>query len=798
MAKALDFSEVLELINHSRSTYIKPIPTESEKGKWALFEGENKVPNFRYPFLILYLYSDFTKESAIRAAKAIKIPKATQIIYAPSVKDTLVDELKSKITKPKELAGVIDLKTYLFSFIQDQLQTYTKKIESELEPKYYIEPAYETPSGFKRKNPNPVLSFLTDTVEDVCEGAIALLLAEPGQGKTYTTRYLATELSKKNLITIYINSPQWFNMKDEDLSSLYKTIISSFRYFDTPIDWIEGIEDLFINITLRLGLFRIIFDGFDEYILWNKGRVTPNDVIENLHSLAEQSNSRILITSRTTFWNSSLINETELPKLFKYKILPFDSNHAANYFEKRLAGKVKSIEKAKKIFNEINKLGNSEFSSSFAGRGIILSLIADLSDEDEALTYNGESSIFQWIMLALCLREEKRQKLPIKANEQIEIFRYFAEHRLTGNIASSEILKDIIKIVCENITENELNSLVGKKDSPKSLHDHPLINYNADGWKFRHEQIEFNLLAELIIDYSTKNSNSSLETLFSKLNINGSILDDMCSVIFEQININSSIDKIKTKKFLNALFSCFSSSFSNPRQPSTLILFTTKLIIYILNKYTPSGNPRKERSEELLVLLDSNIIKQLQFTGAINSFDFSGLEFINCRFDNVIWSTCKFNEKTIFSHCHFIGGNIYNCTDFGIADFDNCSFDIEAESIFSNEKIKHSKNKITRKDIERDVELFIKRFMPKEGIFKSISEDNILRGTFATLTYKDTLLDAMKKHIIEVHPLSHGAGKAYNIKNEAKESIRHYLSNNIFSENLASCVNDLCKKLKAS
>ena len=88
--------------------------------------------------------------------------------------------------------------------------------------------------------------------------------------------------------------------------------------------------------------------------------------------------------------------------------------------------------------------------------------------------------------------------------------------------------------------------------------------------------------------------------------------------------------------------------------------------------------------------------------------------------------------------------------------------------------------------------------MPKEGIFKSISEDNILRGTFATLTYKDTLLDAMKKHIIEVHPLSHGAGKAYNIKNEAKESIRHYLSNNIFSENLASCVNDLCKKLKAS
>jgi hypothetical protein len=656
MVKGLDFLEVVALINHSRITEIDINPLKGEKGKWALFKGLNKVPNFTYPFYILYIYSDFTKESSLSASQSIIYPNSTQVVYAPSVKESYLSELKSQIRNYKDLAGFRDLKVYFLSFIQDQLKVYLQRIITELEPKYYVDPPYETPSGIKRKIPNPLYSFLTDNIDDIKGGSLGVLLADPGQGKTYTTRYLATTLASNGFIPIYIHSPQWFNMKEEDLSSLYKTITYSFRYFDAPLDWIEGVEDLFINITLKLGMFRIIFDGFDEYILWNKGKFTPNEIISNLHNLAEQSNSRILVTSRTTFWNYNIADENHYQYLFKYEILPFDQNHAQNYFEKRLVGNLSAIKRASEIFGRLKNIGRSDFSRIFAGRGIILNLIADLSDESEETTYDGNTSVFQWILNALCLREEKRQRLPINAEQQLSIFRLFAEYKSIGIRASTDLLLEIIQVVCEKLTPEEVNSMVGLGASPRSLQDHPLIykenikKNEVDIWKFRHEQIEFNLLAEQIINYSKENLSNSIKILFSKLVITGSVLDDLCTVIFEQISANLDLDKSynNTLKLLSKLIHCSDLNNLNPRKSYTLSTFVSKLIIYVLNKNKIIGRLRNDRMKELLKYLNNNEIIGLQFTGTLNSLDFSGINVSDCRFENVIWSNCTFNDNTIF------------------------------------------------------------------------------------------------------------------------------------------------------
>lgn len=804
MAKSLDFLEVVELINHSRITEIDINPVKFEKGKWALFKGLNKVPNFTYPFYILYIYSDFTKESSLTAAQSIIYVNSTQVIYAPSVKDTYLNELKNQIKNFKDLAGFRNLKDYFLSFIQDQLKVYLQRIVSELEPKYYVDPPYETPSGIKRKIPNPLYSFLIDNIEDIKGGSLGVLLAEPGQGKTYTTRYLATTLAANGYIPIYIHSPQWFNMKEDDLSSLYKTITYSFRYFDAPLDWIEGVEDLFINITLKLGMFRIIFDGFDEYILWNKGKFTPSEIINNLHNLAEQSNSRILVTSRTTFWNSSITDDSNYQYLYKYEILPFDQNHAQNYFEKRLAGNPIAIRRAAYIFSRLKNIGRSDFSRIFAGRGIILNLIADLSDSTDDTTYEGNISVFQWILHALCLREEKRQRLPINAEQQLAILRLFAEYKSMGIKASSDLLLEIIPVVCEKLTKDEVNSMVGLGNTPTSLQDHPLIFREYDKknenqiWKFRHEQIEFNLLAEQVIYYSKENLNPLIKKLFSKLIITGSILDDMCTVIYEQISakVDTNIAYKDTLNLLNKLQDCSGIAFSNPRKSETLSTFTTKLLMYVLNKNKVIGRPKNDRMRELLKYINNDEIIGLHFTGTLNSLDFSNINVSNCRFENVIWSNCKFDENTSFQNCYFLGGNIHNCEDFGMSKFIDCEYDAEANSIISYEIIRFGDKKITSEDIKRDIQLFIKRFMPKEGLFKSVSKDNLMKGTFGLSPYKEELLDVMTKYVIEKHTVSFGTGIAYNIRQDARESIKNFLSNNIFSGDLAKAYNELCRKLK--
>jgi len=802
--KALDFKEVINLINHSRNTEIEGKPIIQDDGKWALYKGEHRVPNFRYNFRIIYLFSDATKESIIKAIHILKniIPSGTptQIVYAPSLSVSIKEDLR-KMFKSYNISSFNDLKAYLFSFIQDQLGDYTNKLK-QLKPEFFVQPQYETPSGIVRKVPNPMYSFLTDDTEDLKDGALGILLAEPGQGKTYTTKYLAWELLDKNQIPIYIHSPQWFNMREEDLSSLYKTITHSFRYFNTPIDWIEDIEEEFINTSLRLGIFRIIFDGFDEYILWNKGKITAQDIVKQLHTLSEQSNSRILVTSRTSFWNENF-NESrdKLPHLFKYKIQPFDINHAKNYFKIRFPNSDKSSNQAIEVFGKLKNTGNSDFSNSFAGRGFILSLIADLfSSNSESTTYDGSSSILQWIMSSLCLREEKRQKLPINSTQQLTIFRNISEQKAIGGKINNELLILIIMVVCDKLTEPEISSLVGDSKKRGKLQDHPLLSKDpkTELWGFKHEQIEYNLLVEQILNYIESENLKSLINLFEKLYFGGSLLDDLSTVILEQLyNKNGLMDPFEKQKMLiNKLLSTTDLYRINPKKYNNVIVFTTRLLMNVLLRTCPIGETKEKRMNTLFSILESNLIVGLQFTGTVQSINFSNVHFDNCRFENVTFANCDFNSRTTFQNCFFNAGLLQHCNGISESVFTHTEFTNEAKAMISYEKINHGFSMPTRDDIMRDIEIFIKRFIQREGLFRTIMEEQISKGLIGQAPYKDVFILVLKKYIIESHTVSHGSGFAFNIRANATESLNYFLNNNIFSGELAKAYNEICRKLK--
>lgn len=807
--KALNFEEVVDLINKSRTTEIDIIPITADKGKWALFKGINKVPNFSYPFNILYLYSDFTKEAINKAIQSITYPNATQIVYAQSVKQNYIEELKLTLKRGrKELAGILDLKTYLSSFIQDQMRSYIDKLK-ELKPPIFIQPYFETPSGAHRKFPNPLDLFFSDNTEDVKDGALAVLLAEPGQGKTYTARHLTNILIEKDFIPIYIQSSQWSTMQEGDLSSIYKTIIHSFRYNNASIDWIEGEEEKFIKVTLKVGIFRIIFDGFDEYILWNNGNVSADDTIKSLHDLVQNSGARVLVTSRTTFWNSTITSDESLLSLFKYSILPFDLNHAKDYFTKRFVDKPKSIDKAISVFSKIRGTGKSDIKSSFAGRGIILNLIADLcSDNIDVSTYDDSISVWQWIISALCQREEERQKLngeslKLNAEKQLSILKLFVEEKAKGLIPNTLLLSDIISLHYEEKNEDEIKSillsLLGDNSNRGKLADHPLITKddNTGLWLFKHEQIEFNLIAELIIDYAKSNNINSLNSFFNDLVVKGSILDDLTIVLIEQIDILLEKNpQLSLNSLLYNFKECRPQENDRQRKFSNISIVLTKIIYSYLNKFFPVGSTDKEtRFKELLNLIGASRITGYHFTGAIASIDFSGVVFNNCVFENTVWTNCRFNQATVFNGCFFIGGEVHNCENFGSAIFKkNCELDKFAEISINYEKIRFGTKKVDNEDIKQDIALFVKKFVPRDGSFKSVYDDGLLKGHLAISPYKNELVSIMKKFVVDEN--IDESGHYYKIKPEAKESINHFLNNGIFSGALAQTYNELLRRLK--
>src|ERR1035437_4526913 len=375
----IEFKDIAQLLNFSRTTRIEVVPVKGKDGRWALYRGSYNVHTSSYPFRVLYLNAAATVDDVKTASRAISGTEETHVVYPASL-DKLVqrNDLASLLKKAK---GVWTARDYLVSFIKEEVQAYSAKIADQA-PRDYIDPKVETPSGFPIKTPNPLLSFLRDPQSEGTSGRLGILLAEPGQGKTDMSRYLVSHISDvdKRLVPLMVDSSQWHTMSVEDQRSLAKTIAHSFRHFGATIGWLEGDEEEFLRATLKADGFRIVFDGFDEYILRNRGAVQPVEVLDALANLANATGTRIVITSRTSFWNTN-VPEADVESFisrtgsFVFKILPFDLEHAKDYFKRRLSDPEKTSAAIKMY--EILRPKNE----AFIGRGFVLSLLADLAQQ---------------------------------------------------------------------------------------------------------------------------------------------------------------------------------------------------------------------------------------------------------------------------------------------------------------------------------------------------------------------------------------------------------------------------------
>src|SRR5438105_4063511 len=366
--QVMDFQDIAKLLNFSRTTTIDLIPIKTKDGRWAPYKGVHKVHTSSLPFKVLYFYSAATQEDVRTAVREIGTDEDFHVVYPSAVARAFSGktEIASHLNRAQ---GVWTTRQYLVSFIKDEVQTYLKKLAAQA-PHDYIDPKVDTPSGFQVKTPNPVLSFLRDPESERGAGKLGVLLAEPGQGKTYMSRYLVSRISETDteLVPLMVDSSQWHTMSVEDQTSLPKTIAHSFRHFGAAIGWLEGHENDFLQATLRADVFRIVFDGFDEYILRNQGAVQPLEVLDALAELARVTGTRIVITSRSSFWHTNL-PDAEIEQFIKrtgslvFTILPFDPQHARNYFERRLR-QGERVQNALEIYDVLRKRNKD-----FVGRG---------------------------------------------------------------------------------------------------------------------------------------------------------------------------------------------------------------------------------------------------------------------------------------------------------------------------------------------------------------------------------------------------------------------------------------------
>jgi len=804
----LDFDEIMFLLNRSRTTHINKEPIKKEEGMWALYEGEYKVHFGSMSFDVLYINSKASLDGIERAKSQAFTPNKTQVVYPPTLGEKTKNNIPFRQTIRnlfKETAkGPWTTKEYLRTFIKDELQAYVLQLPKK-SPPYYIDPHVTTPGGSERRIPNPLGSFLLDPEPDdyTANGVLGILLAEPGQGKTYMCHHLVSEVinSRADIVPLMIESSQWETLPPKSQYSLWKILTHCFAYYKSPIGWIEGCEDTFLKTTLKSGLFRIIFDGFDEYILHNWGHIQPMDVLESLADLALETGAKIIITSRTSFWKTNL-PEGEIAEFLKkreallYEILPFDLNNSRNYFMKRIPDS-SQVENAIEVYKSLGGQNNE-----LVGRGFVLNLIADLVDhsigEKEFLKVQQyQSNALLWLMEKLCQREELRQDLKFTALQQVNFLRSFAWLLATGDEAITSNLELAISDERPDLTKKDI------QDTLEKLKSHPLIGRTPGKpakWLFKHKQIQDALISEEICKTKIDDISSRLRSLRLREEKRVDLAPMIVDMLLSQFSSNS--DKLCTwlENALRTTINGEQNKYDGKYYDLDGIKLLTDIILSAVDKERPYGKPeaREDRTKLLLRITTGPTIKGLIFTRAIMNYDFRDINFELCHFDHVRWARCYFNKNTVFKKCRIIGGFTFpNCEGFGSIRFDDgCIIDHDAQKTIRAISVKEGLQPYSKDDLASDISLLINKFVIRNGAdFIPVKLNNLRKGPITTSRYCEKVIDTLLKFVLEERKSPDQPERELQIRDDAFVSTRFYINNNVFTGPLKKAYNHLVSKL---
>jgi hypothetical protein len=149
----------------------------------------------------------------------------------------------------------------------------------------------------------------------------------------------------------------------------------------------------------------------------------------------------------------------------------------------------------------------------------------------------------------------------------------------------------------------------------------------------------------------------------------------------------------------------------------------------------------------------------------------------------------------VFHNCQFIGGTQINCQNFGASQFDGCRYDEDATLFINSETIKAGKRKYDSENLRADIQTVVAKFMGKGGIgFKTVKAADLVSGRISVSPHKAAIIEEVIKYLVDKHEIS-GIGAGYHAKGVAKDAIRFFLTNNVFTGPLEEIYRRLVKKL---
>lgn len=479
-----------------------------------------------------------------------------------------------------------------------------------------------------------------------------------GIGKTTLAKqfldYVHTENPDSGILFIdsndIINELSRLSDSSGKIDDVFDFYLAQYGYYGSSQNKFS--KDL-LKLSLDNGSLIIVLDGLDEVIARLGEKFKVSSFIESIYDsrLTSMERSKILITCRDHFWDSSSEHDRKIPEV---TLKPFSKELAIDFFTQALNQDRSKVEKAMELAGKIaiqQQDGDSDIDCYIP---YVLDLIVYLVKQDADVSLKGklDSAIlnleFQndFIVASVCNREIKKLEA-LNVDAQIKLLTYIA---LSED--SSVSIYDIKTILKSETGINADDALVEK------IKGHPLLTLSSNGKKiiFRYDFFN-NYFKSLHLSIFLKNKNISNFDDNTKNLISGYIKynNDFTRGICERLSIDEDV-----KLFL---IECVESIVNNEIAYDKKSLVSSLFMIPLT--HLAVSNAMNGNMEIRSSLMKDFFQKQNSITGLriLNlfgyekikpSFDFRGLTLVNCTFDNYeyFWD-CHIDETTRFISCEF-------------------------------------------------------------------------------------------------------------------------------------------------
>ena len=626
-AKGFDLPDI-ELLGYSNAKEITPDRTLP----CTMYEARAIAGLEEIATYFIYLKSGCTIEDATKIAGSLSPRSGRWYLVTP---ESLSITPRTLRTIFGDNVPIHDHKTLVWEKLSRTFREYVDSLAAVPSEKYYVMPRSPDPSvgdALGRR----LFEYLSGT-NHRDDGNVLVVCANAGVGKTTLARHLVHTLRKSvdkfRTIPIFVEAQHWGRIRLDSIERLWEVIDNSLRTFARELHFRE---DLF-RYALQQGYLCFIFDGFDELCGRRTSNFVPADVLQDICSIAEQSAGRVLITTRTLYWNAEIVDPPENVSLCE--VDAFNTQQAKGYFKKYFpsnqADQSRAIDVYKKLVDgsfRPREQGGSR--AQFVNLPLCVAMVAEyVRSGGKDLDVRNSRQLIEQLITDICQREVERKQLVTKARDQL---------RALQDIAILDSPRVNPEFELEMLEAAGIDSADVRK-----MTDHPLLDAIGENrFRFSYDFLGPYLRSLYIADALThqweKLPAGVTDLLKKEANGKGYMLEHLVTLI--------GADGLE---YVGRAYRRMQQKDYDAR--SFLVHLTLALI-----SSDSTVKTRAERTSRLFSALDESfeqehVVRYLSLTGTLESLDLSGVHFQSCKFYDVGFKRCRASKETLFSKSTFTG-----------------------------------------------------------------------------------------------------------------------------------------------